>query len=57
MVTGGVNAENMASYLQAGAVGAGMGSALYKAAKPAEAVLADGRKFAEIYSAARASLA
>ncbi len=49
MVTGGVNAENLASFFQAGADGVGLGNALYAPGKAAEAVRADALRFREAY--------
>ena len=46
LAVGGVNAANLPEFLKVCA-GAGIGSALYKAGKPLEAVAADARRFVE----------
>lgn len=53
-VTGGVGADNLAEFLQAGANGAGVGSALYKPGKSLADLAADARHFAD--AAAKAKL-
>ncbi|MEY4238109.1 MAG: hypothetical protein RL339_710 [Pseudomonadota bacterium] len=40
-VVGGINASNMSEYLAAGAIGFGMGSALFKPGKPLEQIAAN----------------
>lgn len=57
VVTGGVDADNLGEWLAGGASGVGIGSALYKPGKSAEAVAADARRFAEAARAARAAAA
>lgn len=47
VVTGGVDADNLADWLAAGANGVGIGSALYKPGKTAAAVAEDAHRFAE----------
>ena len=54
VVTGGVDAENLAEWVRGGADGVGIGSALYKPGKAMDAVAADARRFAD---AARAAVA
>ncbi|MDB5929181.1 MAG: 2-keto-3-deoxy-phosphogalactonate aldolase [Polaromonas sp.] len=51
---GGINPDNMAAYLAAGADGFGMGSALYKPGMRAAEVAANGRKLAAACAAGRA---
>ncbi len=52
VVTGGVGLDTIGAFLKAGAVGVGIGGALYKPGKSAEAVGADAARFA---AAARAA--
>ncbi|MCF3932911.1 2-dehydro-3-deoxy-6-phosphogalactonate aldolase [Acuticoccus sp. M5D2P5] len=47
IVTGGVDAENLADWMAAGANGVGIGSALYKPGKAIEAVATDAKRFAD----------
>ncbi|WP_420393067.1 2-dehydro-3-deoxy-6-phosphogalactonate aldolase [Acuticoccus sp.] len=54
VVTGGVDADNLADWMAGGADGVGIGSALYKPGKSLDAVAADARRFAE---AARSAMA
>ncbi len=49
MVTGGVNAENLADFLKAGADGVGLGTALYAPGKAPDAVQADAVRFRQAY--------
>lgn len=53
MVTGGVDAETIPAFLKAGADGVGLGSALYKPGKSAEAIGADAARFVAIAREAR----
>lgn len=50
---GGINAANMASYLQAGASGFGLGSGLYVAGRDTEEVAQRGREYVQAYLAAK----
>ncbi len=50
---GGIAADNMAPWLQAGAAGFGIGSSLFKPGKSADAVAADAQAFAKNYHALR----
>ncbi|MEM9222417.1 MAG: 2-dehydro-3-deoxy-6-phosphogalactonate aldolase [Pseudomonadota bacterium] len=52
MVTGGVDAANIGDWMGAGATGCGIGSALYKPGKSAQAVASDAKKFSEAAAAA-----
>ena len=52
---GGITPQNLAGFVQAGASGFGLGSALYKPGKPAEDVGRDARAFLHAYDAARAA--
>lgn len=56
-VTGGVSVANIGEWLAGGSSGVGIGSALYKSGKSAEAVEADAMRFAEAAVAARAERA
>ena len=47
IVTGGVDASNLADWLAGGATGVGIGSALYKPGKAIDAVATDARRFAD----------
>ncbi|WP_108659876.1 2-dehydro-3-deoxy-6-phosphogalactonate aldolase [Acuticoccus kandeliae] len=47
VVTGGVDAENLAEWIAGGATGVGIGSALYKPGKSLEAVAKDAKRFAD----------
>lgn len=53
VVTGGVDADNMAEWLAAGSTGVGIGSALYKPGKALADVAADAQRFAGAARAAR----
>jgi len=48
---GGVNIENMSAWYKAGANGFGVGSALYKPGKTADAVKQDAERFVAAYDA------
>lgn len=53
IVTGGVDAANIADWLAGGANGVGIGSALYKPGKAVADVAADAKRFADAARAAR----
>lgn len=52
---GGIEAANMQAFLAAGAVGFGIGGALFRPGKPLDAVAADARALVEAYRAARSA--
>ncbi|GAB5377166.1 MAG: 2-dehydro-3-deoxy-6-phosphogalactonate aldolase [Acuticoccus sp.] len=57
VVTGGVSIDNIGEWLTGGSTGVGIGSALYRAGKPAGDVAADAMRFAEKAVAALAGRA
>lgn len=54
-VVGGINSENMAAYLAAGAAGFGMGGSLFKPGKTLEAIAADAAALVSAYRGACAA--
>lgn len=51
-MVGGINSENMATYLAAGAAGFGMGGSLFKPGKPLAAIAADAAALVSAYRGA-----
>lgn len=54
-VVGGINSQNMATYLAAGAAGFGMGGSLFKPGKSLEAIAADASALVSAYRSACAA--